>query len=296
MDIVGISRPPNESEKIETASLFDSMLIGEYHRRKDWLSKTSLNYLADNPARYRAWLDGVIKDKPSDSMRTGAAAHAYVNERPQFDGMYHIMAEGVTRDLRHNDYKAEISAANGRELLKPAELEGVKRIGEALMADPRGKILLSVESKIESSFFWTSDDGIKKKARPDVLRFDDVVVDLKVTNSVEPEEFYKTSWNLGYDLSVAITAEGFEAFHGRPLQGYCFLAIEKDPPYLVEVFDAFAEFQTGMSYKSIGEYRLENLVATYRQCKKSGKWPGYSTAVQPMRVPSWQLSKLKGFV
>ncbi len=85
-------------------------------------------------------------------------------------------------------------------------------------------------------------------------------------------------------------------FHGRPLQGYCFLVVEKDPPYLVEVFDAFAEFQPGISYKTVGKYRLEGLLTTYKECKSSGVWPGYSTNVQPMKVLPWQLSKLKGFV
>lgn len=279
----------------EDAYYRDDLSLEDYHGDKDWLSKTGWNYLIDCPARFRAWRDGLLEKKETESMRIGTAAHAYVNEYEKFVRAYHVMPDSIVRNAAQAPYKMQLRIAAGREILKEKELERVVAIGKALKDDPRGRILLEPPTDIERSFFWRDPiTGIRNKSRPDVLRSDDVVVDLKVTADVQPEAFSKTAWGFGYDLSVALTARVFEGVTGRPLQGYIFLAIEKGSPHLVEAYDAFAPFDpTGLTYLKVGEYRLQQAIELYQSCSESGIWPGYSNEVNPMKVPDFRLRTLE---
>ena len=94
-----------------------------------------------------------------------------------------------------------------------------------------------------------------------------------------------------------MTTEGYQALYGKLPDNYVFLVIEKEPPYLIEAFDAFRPCEgsdpSGMSYYDAGVHRFRQALNKYKECRDTNRWPGYSGKISPMRVPFYGLKELE---
>lgn len=268
----------------------------EYHSRVDFVSKTMLSVLADSPAKFEyVYIKGGERPE-SDAMRLGIAAHLYALERPQFDREYHVMSNTIKRDARHKAYQEQIVEANGRTILKESELAQVRGMGESLLRNPKAVALLGEERLVERSIFWHDvEHGVNLRCRPDVIRLKDgIIVNLKTARSARPETFHRTAFDMLYDVSVAIECRGLEVVTRQPATEYVFLAIETEPPYIVEAYNCFERCTAeGLNYRDIGEHRLRRLLETYAKCVRTETWPSYQDGITPMQVPAWALKQLE---
>ena len=267
-----------------------------YHARLDFVSKSMLSVFADSPAKFKyVYLDGGEKPE-SDAMRLGTAAHLYALEPEKFSGRYYVMPDGIRRDERTKAYQEQLAIAAGRTILKPAERDQIEGMANSLMRNPKAVALLKGDKAIETSIFWRdAEHGVNLRCRPDVIRLSDgVIVNLKTTRSARPETFFRAAYDMHYDVSVAMESRGFQAATGRQAAEYVFLAIETEPPYIVEAFNSFeACTDEGLTYRDIGEYRLRKLLARYSECVRENRWPSYQDNISPMRVPAWELKRLE---
>lgn len=267
-----------------------------YHSRLDFVSKTMLSVFADTPAKFEyVYLKG--GERPaSDAMRLGTAAHLYALEPEKFNGEYYVMPDGIKRDERHKAYQEQLAIAAERTILKPQERDVIEGMANSLMKNPKAVALLRGQKAIEMSIFWRDvEHGVNLRCRPDVIRLDDgVIVNLKTTRSARPDAFHRAAYDMHYDVSVAMECRGFEAASGQKATEYVFLAIETEPPYIVEAFNSFeACGENGLSYRDIGEYRLRTLLEKYSECVRTNRWPSYQDNISPMRIPAWQLRQLE---
>jgi len=277
-----------------TAELFTDLSIDDYHARKDVLSKSMLADFMDCPARFKhVHIDGARKDD-KDHLRLGNAVHTLALEPELFHERHYILPEGIRRDARTAAYKEHLEAAGTKTIIRAQDLVNVKGMADSLKANKKALALLQASGKIEASIFWTDQStGLDLRCRPDFMRDDGLIVDLKTTNSACPDTFERNAFNLGYDVSVALTSEGYHALTGEMPADYVFLAVETEPPYLIEAYNTYTPFQDDVSLLLVGQKRLNKTLHHFAHCKKTNHWPGYSEGIVPLGVPGYQLKQLE---
>jgi hypothetical protein len=267
--------------------LIKDMPMHEYHSHKS-ISKSMLGDLDDCPARFKyRHIDG-NKREETDSLRLGKAIHTLALEPHLFDSDYTIF-EG---DRRTNAGKAAYAEAmeSGKTVLRQADMEQIEGMANSLVKNPMALALLKSEGYAEATIIW-DEDGETFRCRPDYLRNDGLIVDLKTCRSAKPELFTRDAWNYHYDMSVALTTRGYRAHFGKEPDNYVFLCIESEAPYIIECYESYAPMDdfTGMSYLEMGEMRLNRLIEKYKECKAANHWPAYNGKITPMKAPAWAM-------
>lgn len=196
-------------------------------------------------------------------------------------------------------------------ILTLKEYEQVEQMSEALTKDTYALSLLKSPGYVESSIFWESEVEdpatgeviidpatgepliVKKRCRPDLLRNDSLLVDLKIARSVKPSLFHNDAFNLHYDLSVALSFEGFEALHQKEPDNYVFVAVEQEAPFIVECFESLEPMDdlTGLTYLDYGRMHLKKLMADFARCRAENVWPKYQKKIGGMKVPGWAIKQ-----
>lgn len=166
------------------------------------------------------------------------------------------------------------SKSCGRELVKRADWDTAIAMRDAVWSNPVAAELLS-GAQTEQSVFW--DDaltGYPCKARADAVNNRlNVLIDVKTTVDASPREFARQFTKMGYGLQDAHYRAGFSA------SDMVFIAVEKNPPYLVAMYELSAE------QLAVYTDRRAELVASYAECVKSGLWPGYDANIQILELP-----------
>ena len=320
-----------------TTQFIKDMDIVEYHNKKDYLSKTMLKDLADCPAIFKYKYHDGGKTPPTKSLRLGSAVHTLALEPELWKAGYHVMPEtyfndkGEEKSLRHDIrmqavqdqyfaagydvFKDEsqnwqvLETKKSKVILTKKEFEQIESMANALIKDRTACALLSGAGYVESSIFWEKEHTenesgkkmlINKRTRPDLLRNDGVIVDLKTAASVKPDMFFKSSSDLCYDLSVALAFEGYNELHGKDPDNYVFVCVESTAPFLISIFESTKPMDDTMvqtSFLEYGQAHLESLIQLYMNCTLTNKWRGYQESIGTMSVPPWALNNFiqKGF-
>ncbi len=137
----------------------------------------------------------------------------------------------------------------------------------------------------EESFFWQDPEtGLACKCRPDYLRTDRILLDIKTTENASLEEFSRTLLKYNYHLSAAHYLDGVSAVTGQHCETFLIIACEKSAPYCVQVFE--------VDFGSIEKGR-ELCARSLQRYKNSKELPiprGYSTDIVPINIPAYGFS------
>jgi len=287
-----------------TAVHHKSMPMDEYQGARDYLSKTMLGKFADCPARFKHYYIDGGEQESTPSLRLGCAVHTMALEPDKWRTDYHVLPQtyknekGEVKKWIHNEswkhVQEEILRAGNKTVLKQDEIAQIEGMANALVRNPLAMSLLKAPGYVESSIFWENSQGQKLKCRPDLMRNDGLIVDLKTAKSVKPDVFFSDAYKFNYHLSAALTWEGYEALHGKEADNYIFLCIEPEPPYLISCFESVKPMSdlSGVSYLDYGRRELTRLLAEIKDCREKNVWPSYTDKIIPMRVPGWELKKL----
>ena len=141
--------------------------------------------------------------------------------------------------------------------------------------------------KAEQSFFWTdSETGVECKCRPDFLRSDGLVIDVKTTADASVEAFVKSAYNYRYYVQAWWYLHGLRQC-GIDAKDFIFIAVEKEPPYAVCVYAA------DDLMLQLGERESMKNLKTYAECLKSDIWYGYEKEPQihSLSLPDWVIKR-----
>lgn len=255
-----------------------------YHQRiLGLVSKSALDELAKAPARYKAWIDGIVGNDSTPALEFGAAFHCALLEPERFKQTYVVVPDfGDCRKTENKTKRDEWRRENGhKQVLEVADAWRIKGMCEAVRSHAlAGKML--VDGEAEQTILWTDEEtGLKCKVRTDYLiRQFETAVDVKSTTSAHPKAFVKDVFRYGYHLQHALYRAGLAAVD-VPTKHFVFIAVEKEPPYLVGVH---ALDDRGVR---IGHFRVRELLTTMAECMKTREWPGYPEKIQMLETPPW---------
>lgn len=279
--------------------VYDNLPADEYHRVLG-LTKSGLSMLRKSPAHFWNWLSSP-PEPPSKAMNLGTATHTLVFEPHKWqDEITVIPADApkkatlAQRNAKKPSEEAVASMAwwdkfdaetHGRALITAEEEVQARAMAQAVLNHSEVAPLLKHPSaKAERSLMCVEKVNgidISCKGRCDLITMDNtVIVDLKTCEDASPEAFGKSFMSFGYWLQ-AVHYLKIAQKAGLPTQRFIFIAVEKNPPYSVALY----ELDEQSLEKSI-KIR-ERLLAVLADCIARNEFPAYSKGVTPLTLPPW---------
>lgn len=293
------------------AQFYKDMPIDEYHDYSDIkkhglddfvLSKSMLSDMTKPDYFKWKYIDG-NRDKETKSLRMGQAVHMVALEPSEYDRRFYILPDTYVdkkgdrkpfrKDPRMEEYKNQMAIAGDRTIITKDESIKILGMAESLTKHRAALSVLGYAGYVESSIFWEAD-GLKKRCRPDLMSNNGLISDLKTCRDASPDGFAKDAWNLHYDLSVALTTEGFEAYQGTKPEDYLFVCVENEAPYSVAVYSAYSvDDSMGYSYLDVGRIRAERLTFALKEALRKNEWlSGYPKIIAPMKIPYYAAKEI----
>ena len=186
---------------------------------------------------YKQSVHHYLNQKPftSKSMNFGNAVHSTVLENDCSD-----IVVFKKLDLRNNDnkiiHKEFVKKNKDKIILNEEEYEGLEKIIENVSKNKRIKKLINELDEVEHSYYGEIDD-IEVRIRPDGVRFNSHILDLKTAVDVSPHGFRRQIYNLSYHLQACFYSEAL----GYNPENFRFLVIGNKEPYDVEIYSMGAD-------------------------------------------------------
>jgi hypothetical protein len=257
------------------------------------LSSTGARTLLRSPAKFEHERTHPRAD--TKALDVGSAAHAKVLGIGSGIVTYppeHLTPSGNISTKAATTAWAAAQRAEGLTPVSPNDVAAIDAMAEAVLAHRTGRRLLEAAGQSEVSVFWTDPDtGVECRARFDRLPDPAAItaggapigLDLKTARDASPSGFRRAVAEHGYHVQQEFYRDGYETVTGiRP--AFMFVAVEKEPPYLVAVHQLDAEART------IGQRRAAFARQIYRDCTEAGVWPGYSDDITLISLPKYALT------
>jgi hypothetical protein len=252
------------------------------YRRAEGLNQSSLKKILESPAHYQAALK--FKMFPSPAMEIGTALHTLVLDGEKaFDAAYVKKPDSVKLNTKEGkEWKESV----GRK--KVLTTGGTHDAWNAVQGMAKSLERLEWYSgsdaeyikRNEVSIYW-EHLGVPCKARLDSVLIDEgIVLDLKTTDSAEPDLFTKKVIGLGYDFQAAAYTVAAERAFGKPFR-FMFAAVERRAPFTVAIYEADEMMQAE------GRRKFDEAIRIYKECKASDNWPGKEITIGSLSYPSW---------
>lgn len=183
-----------------------------------------------------------------------------------------------------NATKDEVQAVRdaGSVPLHPSDYETVHAMAAALRADRTCAALFNPEhGQAEVSGFWVDAEfDVWRRFRTDWLNQRPgrrlLVVDYKTTDSVDPRAIQKAVHSHGYYMQQPFYLDGVEALGLAEDPAFLFVFQMKKPPYLVQIVTLKP------SAVELGRDRNRAALERFRDCQKTGIWPG--PTAEPLEI------------
>lgn len=255
-------------------SLVYDLPEAEYHADRDTLSVSGAKVLLKAPALFRWQQDHPVH---KDVFDVGSAAHKLV--LGVGDPIHPISADSWRSKAAQEERDA--ARAAGEIPLLVADHERVLAMAEALSDHETAMSLLSGGSPEVSAYATDPHTGVAMRCRFDYLA-EAHAVDYKSTRDASPEGFARAVANFGYDMQDAwyqLIADQIS----HPLEAFCFIAQEKEPPYLVEVYELDSAFRRRGFDRGVRAREI------YAECCETDDWSrGYTgMPYSTLYAPRW---------
>lgn len=226
-----------------------------------------LRHMGDSPRHCK---HAALNQRESAERTLLRAIHAAVLERRQS----HVVWTGESRRGKVWDLFREAHA--GRDILTVKEDAVLQAVVAAVHAHPEASRLLS-QGHPEVTVTWGD-----YKARIDWLG-PDYIVDLKTLGSTDAGAVARMSALRQYHGQLAHYRDGLLA-NGVPVPRAYLLVLEGEGAHDVAVFD--------LDDRSLDEgLRLrDRYAAQYRECNRTGHWPGRHPEIAPLGLPDWAIT------
>lgn len=246
------------------------------------ISKSHLDIINRAPSTYKfRVLEGNRKEGTA-AMNLGSAVHSLVLEPDKF-GAEFAVAPKV--DKRTKAGKAEWAAfeeaSKGKILLSEQDLERAEAMAGSVFCHPVAGALFK-NGTPEQSVYWVDEEtDLLCKCRPDWLRNDAVIVDLKTSADAGSAGFAKSCANFRYFVQDPWYRHGCTQA-GVSVDQFVFVVVESEAPYNVAVYEL--DPQAVAHGHDVMRDNL-NRIATH---SKHEFWPSYNqNEITTINLPKW---------
>lgn len=154
------------------------------------------------------------------------------------------------------------------------EFEQAEAMASMVLGHPIAGELVSRSVPEQSLYARDPVTGLMMRARPDGM--DDVaspliVIDLKTSETADPEKFRWSARDFGYDEQAAWYLEVIRLLELGSPAVFVFIVVAKTPPHLVQTIE--------MPERALARGRAENRIALDRfaECRRTNIWPAYTS-------------------
>lgn len=256
------------------------ILDEQTYRSHPGLNYSAAKSLLRSPKHFQAALNR--KFEPSREMLIGTAVHEAVleGESPSY------IVRPADLDLRTKEGKEWKAKNAGKEIMSPDEDSAVRNAIKAVRESADAQYLLKLCQQREVGIVQTYK-SVEIKGRLDAYGSDEagkvIILDLKTSSSADPEEFGRKIFNLKYAAQCA----WYRAILALELgldyaPNWMWIICETQEPYDVAIYQPSDEMI------EIGNAQMEHCIETYRSCKNSNKWPGYSNGIITLEAPVYE--------
>lgn len=255
-----------------------------YHSDTSRIGKSGLDLINKAPAKYwEKYLNpNREREKQTEALLIGSATHSLLFEPDKFPNEFVVSPSfsGEGSKKRREDF---LQMNEGKKPISLDVYNDISRMVDSIRKHPLMSELLS-GGVAEYRLDWQDDfTGAHCKCKPDFRNVNNgLIIDLKTTEDASEEGFQRSAWKYRYHVQSAFYEDGVRA-NFLPFNGFVFIAVEKEPPYLVNVYFADQDFV------SLGRRQYQEDLETYMKCLQSGVWHGYSPEIKPLTPPHWAL-------
>lgn len=264
----------------------------DYHSQPA-ISKSGLDLIAKSPAHFYAEkisTDESIKREQTKSLDIGTAFHLLALEPENFDKYIAIDSDSYPTKKECGrtieQQRDEFAASNpGKIILREKDMEGLRERAKSIRNHPAAKYLLQGNGMVEPSVFARQPFfEIDCRIRPDWLRHDDLIIDLKTTKDASAHGFDKAIFNYRYHVQAAFYMDMYELATGKKSPGFVLIPVENSAPFLTGEPVLIEE---GDLWLDIGRREYMANIETYGHCLDTGIYPGYGNEIRKSIPPQW---------
>lgn len=287
--------------------IYEGLSMEEYLAMPAASASTILKIVQRCPrsAWFESWLNPHKPGRTSTAAQSvGTLAHSLLleNSKAKLEvidpNLYPTKSTGNIPDGWTN---ADIKAARDRALragMIPVFPEVAAAV-EAMVAEARAYLATVSEhepavhdlflpggGKSEVTIVW-EEDGCLFRMRPDRISAAlNLMGDVKTTKmEAEPDAWGRKSlFGMGYYVAAAFYCRGLEHHTGK-LSRYVYLAQEQEPPHLCSLIGLDG------AARHLGKARADRGIAIWKDCMKTGVWPGYPNRVAYPAPPRYELQR-----
>ena len=255
-------------------------LTQQEYRTIEALGSTDIKTLLENPYLFK----NGVKKEPTDNLILGSVIHTLILEPQKLESEYIIMPELNLRTNADKAIKAELEVeakATNKTLVKAEIFNQAEAVAKSFLNSSLSSFLKG-EVKAETSFFGEID-GVKVKARPDLIIPDQkIIIDFKTTSQVgggSADGFAKMAANFSYYIQAALYLEITE------YKQFYFIVLETAEPFMVGCYKLDSEAL------EFGKSEIRRAIEIYKNLFKYTS-PLYLnnldfSKVQEINLPSW---------
>jgi len=259
----------------------------EYRAAAPILSQSIIKtILAQSPAHARYQIDNPTESTPAQKL--GTAAHCRILEGAGVFREQYAVAPACDRRTKDGKaiYEAFLAEHAGKQIISTDDLVQIEGMAGAIEAHPLAGALFTGGAAEVSAF--GAINGTPIKGRFDYLHeADGVILDLKTCLDASPDAVQKYAVNYGLHIQQFVYSELYRSITGTAPADFVFVMVEKSPPHGVAV--------VRLTPQAVEAARgpVESALAIWKQCEKSGIWPGYGDAVITVDLPAWQYRRME---
>ena len=248
------------------------------------LSSTGAKQLIKSPLHYRHYID--VGMAPRTAFDTGHVIHK------------EILGEGA--DLAVMDFDSWRSKASqeardkartdGRVPILEKDYVPLLEVANSVLDDPVVGPWFTGKGDSEVSIFHKHQEhGVWMRGRIDrIIKDGDqtILIDVKTTRDADPSEFGRTAAKFGYDLQRAWYKHIWEALTGDTVR-FLHVLVGLDEPTTLSVAELDDDFDW------TGTELMNQALARYAECQRTGQWPGYPTTTTQVGPPNYHINALE---
>lgn len=253
------------------------------YRALPYINKSGLDKVRKSPAHFRFSIEN--PQAPTLPMTLGNATHFGVFQPELLYRHYFARPEGI--DGRTKEGKEKLSELGkqhaGKIMLSSDDFGTVEGIMRAVRGHKLASQLISGGRAEMTAIAEDPETGAMCKARPDYMREDDILLDLKTTTEAGFFAFQRSVKAFRYHVQAAFYLDTVNRALGHEqYKRFILVVVEKEAPYGVVLYELDPEaIRIGRL-----EYRAD--LETYANCLKTNSWPSYPESLLTMTVPVYE--------